>query len=72
MADGAFRSLNGKIVTFAGDGFFYIEEPDRASGIKVISSQPVAVGDIVDIGGTISGAGGERYMGCGANAVFVN
>ncbi|GAH02174.1 unnamed protein product, partial [marine sediment metagenome] len=55
----------GKIVTAAFDGFFYIEDPDRTSGIKVISGELVNVGDAVDVEGALGTMGNERHIQAG-------
>ncbi|MCL5736711.1 MAG: TIGR03790 family protein [Actinobacteria bacterium] len=57
--------IKSKVVTAGrgeiGDGF-YIEEADRSSGIKVLSTEPVMRGDIVTVRGPIGGASGERAI----------
>jgi hypothetical protein len=72
LPDGEVRSLKGKVVTYCGDGFFYISEMDRTSGIRVNSPQSVSIGDEVELAGVASGTGAERYIDCGDNIVFVN
>ena len=69
--DGSAVSItSAKAVTVASntftDGSFYIEEPNRFCGVKVIPApglQPVAVGDrITGNGVTATDANGERYV----------
>jgi len=66
--DGASVSLSGKKVTAVGGnlppGVIYIEEPDRASGIRVEGAPGgIAVGDTVSVSGTLgTTAGGERKI----------
>lgn len=61
FADGYAVDLVGKIVTgvFLSDGCVYIGEPNRASGIRVVTTQSgLAVGDAV----TVAGAMGTRII----------
>lgn len=62
---GTLVALRGKVVTGAFSGFFYMQEPDRSSGIKVVSTVPVNVGDIVDAVGVVSVSDGERQISAG-------
>ncbi|MCE5198692.1 MAG: hypothetical protein ABFD54_02340 [Armatimonadota bacterium] len=59
---GSLVRLSGKIVTAVFPGFFYIEESDRSSGIKVVSSEDAVVGTLVDVMGTLSVCDGERQI----------
>jgi uncharacterized protein YdeI (BOF family) len=52
--------LSGKVVTAVFSGAFYVAEGDRSSAIKVNSGAIVAVGDRVNIAGTLSTLNGER------------
>lgn len=70
LADGTLVSISGKVVTSAvGDfaGFFYIEETDRSSGIR-ISASPSAVsglarGSVVNVIGRMGTlSSGERHI----------
>ncbi len=60
LPDNAPVRLAGKLVTSAFDGFFYAQEPDRSSGIRVEGS--ASPGDVVDVTGTLSTIGGERAV----------
>lgn len=62
VLEGTRLRLADKKVTYAGSGFFYIEESARHSGIRVQSSDPVLVGDSVTIEGTAATIGGERQL----------
>jgi hypothetical protein len=65
LADGtssSVKALRGKIVTVACAGYFYVQEPDFLTGLKVLSAIPTASGDQVDVCGIIKGAGAERYL----------
>lgn len=53
--------LPTRIVTGAFGGFFYIEENERYSGMKVIWPLPVTVGDLVTVAGTVE-QDCERYI----------
>lgn len=60
-------SLTGKIVsrTFPSQGYFYIQEPLRGSGIRISNtsaSRTVQPGSTVTIAGTISSQDGERVI----------
>ena len=70
LPDSPFLSIAGKIAT-AGtsdfSGFYYVEEPTRSSGIRIVappgSLPTVARGDIVDvIGRTSINSDGEVYI----------
>lgn len=65
MPPGSLVSLRGKVVTGAFSGYFYMQELDRSSGIRVVSTIPVNKGDIVDAVGTISVCDGERQINAG-------
>ena len=62
LADGTALKFCGKVVSAAYSGAFYIVEIDRVSGIKVLSTTPVQIGDVVDVAGTVMTSGGERYV----------
>ncbi len=49
-------------VTGAYDGFFYLEDDNKAVGIRVVSSETVAVGNGVALAGQIASADGEMYI----------
>jgi len=62
LPDGRAVRLAGQVVTAAASGspaFIYVEEPDRSGGIKVMTSQPAAEGDILSISGSVSHVDGE-------------
>jgi len=52
---GSAVRLPARVVTAAFSGSFYIEETDRSSGLKVVSSSPVSPGDMVAVSG-VTGA----------------
>lgn len=60
--DGSLVGLLDRPVTGAFDGFFYIEEPDRARGLRVRSGVPVNEGDLVTVLGTLRTVDGEREI----------
>ncbi len=69
LPDGAFVSVSGQVATSAADDFgtfFYAEDPNRVSGIRVSVPAPVADlvrGSIVNIVGTLSTtSSGERQF----------
>lgn len=60
-------ALTGKVVTrtFPSLGYFYIEETNRSSGIRVSDfsmASSVAIGDIVDVNGDLSSDDAERAI----------
>ncbi|MCL5105263.1 MAG: hypothetical protein M1133_14290 [Armatimonadetes bacterium] len=65
LSTGAMVSLSGKVVMAAFTDYFYIEEPDRTSGIRVIGGIRPNVNDLVDVIGTVSIADGERQINAG-------
>jgi len=60
LPDGATLRLAGKLVTARYEGFFYAQEPNRTSGIRVTGN--ASPGNVVDITGTLSTVGGERCI----------
>jgi len=58
--EGAAVSVTGKPVTCSFDGFFYIEEPDRSSGIKVTGAAQPA--DLVTVKGKLQTVDGELTL----------
>jgi hypothetical protein len=60
MADNASVRVTGKVVTAKFGGYFYMEEPDRSSGIRVVGD--ANVGDRVDVLGTMGTVSGERVI----------
>lgn len=62
LTDGTELKFCGKVVSATYSDAFYIVEVDRVSGIKVLSTAAVQVGDVVDVAGTLLTSGGERYI----------
>lgn len=62
LADGTTVGVSDKIVTGVYSGFFYIEDTNRVSGIKVISSANVVVNQLVDVAGTMATENSERCI----------
>ncbi len=65
LADGQFVELAGT-VAIAGTpdmaGKFYIESPDRSTGIRVQTTQTVSQGDLAIASGTLMTSSGERQI----------
>lgn len=59
--DGTRVRIPARVVTAVFSGFFYVEEPDRESGIRVVSSEAVAIGDICGVEGVLA-TSSERYI----------
>jgi len=66
LPNGREISLKGCIVTAVFNGFFYVEDTARISGIRIVSSSAVQIGQKVDIAGTMDTINGER---CVCNAI---
>lgn len=62
LPDGSAVTLSGAVVSAVFSGFFYVQSPDRASGIRVGSSASVAEGDLVTVSGTMATVNGERRI----------
>lgn len=65
LADSTSVGLSGRKVTAIYASSFYVEDPDRLSGIKVVPVQMpsgLALGDTVDVGGVLQKTNGERYI----------
>ncbi len=60
MADDVAVSISGKVVSAAFAGFFYVEESDRSSGIRVNGA--ATSGSLVDVIGTLKTVNGERVI----------
>ena len=61
LADGAPVALYGKIVTAVFSDCAYVQET-HGMGIRVNTSRPVSVGDVVDLAGTMAGSDTERRV----------
>ena len=57
---GGVVQIMGKVVTASFSGFFYIEEADRSSGIKVTGS--ATAGNLVNVNGTVASVDGETTL----------
>lgn len=64
LPDGSHLNIPREVVSAAFDGFFYIESPDRAAGIRVeMMGHDFRDGDFVSVSGSIlTNADGERYI----------
>ena len=62
LPNGSSARLSGDIVTAVFTGGFYIESPDKSAGMKVISSESVSEGDVVELYGEVSLSGAERVI----------
>lgn len=60
LAEGSFEFLDNKVVTAAFEGYFYVEETDRSSGIRVIGT--AAPGDVVRVSGVVHSIGEEATI----------
>jgi hypothetical protein len=62
LPDGRAASINGCIVTAKFGGYFYVEDEARTSGIRVVSSTTVQVGQKVNVSGVMGTVSGERCV----------
>lgn len=62
LANGSPVILFQKVVTADIGTYFYIEEPDRSSGLKVNRTSP-PVGSLVNVSGSMNTVNGEREVG---------
>ncbi len=66
LADGTFVRLEGAVVSgttgAVGPGFFYVQAPDRSSGIRVVGTSPFGAGSLISLTGTVSSVGPERAI----------
>ena len=65
LPNGSSVGLASKVVTAIFSDYLYVQEPDRKSGIRVDPVEMpagLAVGDIVDVGGTVQTVNGERRI----------
>ena len=65
LAPGTLVALSGKVVSAVFTGFYYVQEANRCSGIRVISAGSPTVGNLVDVVGTMSVVDGERQINAG-------
>jgi len=69
LPDGRPLSLRGCVVTAAFDGYFYIQDAQRTSGIRIISTAAVSPGRVVDVSGAMGTSAGERHITASAVTV---
>ena len=62
LPNGSAVRLVDVLVSGVFDGFFYVQEPDRSSGIRVGSTVAVQIGDTVAVTGAIGTTLSERYI----------
>ncbi len=62
ISDGTQVSLSAATVSAAFNGYFYAQDANRTSGVRVVWSQPVSEGSTVDVIGTMVTVDGERRI----------
>jgi len=65
LPDSTTVGLASKVVTALLSDCLYVEESGRHAGIRIVPVQMpsgLAVGQTVDVGGTMQTANGERYV----------
>jgi photosystem II stability/assembly factor-like uncharacterized protein len=62
LPSGSAVQLEGKAVTARFDGYFYVQDLDRTPGVRIVWSQSVSQGQMVDVYGTLRTTGGEREV----------
>ena len=65
LLDGTRLALRDLTVTAVFDGAFYLQDASRASGIRVVSVYPAALGEVLDVEGVLATADGERHLVAG-------
>ncbi|MDH7603080.1 MAG: hypothetical protein QHI38_13145, partial [Armatimonadota bacterium] len=61
-ADGAVVGMCGSVVSAVYDGFMYVQDAEKPSGIRVVTDVPAVEGDRVWLVGTLETADGERVI----------
>lgn len=69
LADGTSVVLGAKVVSTVLPGRFYIQEPDRSSGIAVIGSFNTQPGDLLTVKGILATISEERVLLLGSASV---
>lgn len=69
LVDGSSVYVTGGVVSAAYSGRFYIQQPDRTSGIRVVWSGVVTEGSTVNVAGVIDTVDGERRITASAVAL---
>jgi len=62
LPDGSVVSVVGSVVTAVFPGHFYMEDADRASGIRVVSASSMPEGGTVRVNGVLRTVRGEREI----------
>ena len=62
LPDGRPLTLNNCVVSAVFDGYFYVQDADRTSGVKIVSAAAVSPGQTVDVWGTMGTSAGERHI----------
>lgn len=62
LSDGSLATVGSSIVTGVFSGHLYAEQPDRASGIRINTQQPFAIGDTITAIGSVQKSGGETAL----------
>lgn len=62
IADGVQVTIKGAIVSARFNGFFYVQDASRTSGIRVGWSGPTIEGATADVTGTLATVNGERVI----------
>lgn len=62
LATGSPVTIGDAVVTAAFNGYIYVEQQDRASGIRVQTAQQVSVGNHVSVIGTLQTQNGELVV----------
>ena len=61
-ADNTLVEMDGPVVTAEFSGYFYVQDPGRLPGIRVVSAASVTVGQMVDVFGRVKTVQGEREI----------
>jgi hypothetical protein len=66
VSDGTWVGLQPQPVTAAFSGYFYVEDPERNAGIRVVSPVAVTVGQMASVGGQLATVSGEHQLTAGS------
>lgn len=62
QGDGDRVALVNKVVSRVYDGYFYVQDADRAGGIRIDSARRLRPGDVVSVQGLVSRVAGEKVI----------
>ncbi len=61
-SDGDRVALANKVVSRTYGSYFYVQDADRAGGVRIVSNRIVAPGDVLSVQGLVSTVDGEKAI----------